>query len=216
MPFVARILRILRGMSRVLNRISLRNVCLSTLLFSALFAYAQSEGNTGPSHDIGVTGGGYFAVSNPTSFGAAWGLEGSYAQRLMGGSAVSLSAEVPVAGSFTSSIPTLAGTSLARSYTSLFITPGVRVRLAPKFFISPYFSAGFGYARFNSQLFSGGSVSNSTSAFDVGGGLDIKVAPYVSLRGELRDFNSGGLGLQTLVFGRQNNLFVTAGVAVRF
>ena len=90
------------------------------------------------------------------------------------------------------------------------------MRLAPSFFISPYFSAGFGYARFNSQLFSGTSVSNSTTAFDVGGGLDIKIAPYVSLRGELRDFNSGGLGLQTLLLGRQNNIFVTAGVAVRF
>lgn len=213
---MARFLRILLGMSRVLDRISLRNVCLATLLLSAVFACAQSEGNRGPSHDIGVTGGGYFAVSNPTSFGAAWGLEGTYAQRLMGGSAVSLSAELPVAGSFTSSIPTIAGTNLARSYTSLFITPGVRVRLAPTFFISPYFSAGFGYARFHSQLFSGGSVSNSTTAFDIGGGLDIKVAPYVSLRGEIRDFNSGGLGLQTLLLGRQNNLFVTAGLAIRF
>lgn len=193
----------------------LRYVCLAMSTLLPVFASAQIEGG-GPSHDLGVTAGGYFAVSNPTSLGAAWALEGSYAQKLVGVPGVSLSAEVPVAGSFTSSIPTLAGTSLARSYTSLFITPGVRVRLAPSFFISPYFSAGFGYARFNRQLFSGVSSANSTTAFDVGGGLDIKVAPYVSLRGEIRDFNSGGLGLQTLLLGRQNNLFVTAGLAVRF
>jgi opacity protein-like surface antigen len=216
MLFPARLLRILLGMSRIPNWKFVPYVCLAVLAFAPVFASAQDRGTGGPSHDIGVTGGGYFAVSNPTSFGAAWAMEGSYAQRLIGIPAVSLSAELPVAGSFTSSIPTIAGTSLARSYTSLFITPGVRVRLAPSFFISPYFSAGFGYARFNSQLFSGGSISNSTTAFDIGGGLDIKVAPYVSLRGEIRDFNSGGLGLQTLLLGRQNNLFVTAGMAVRF
>jgi hypothetical protein len=32
----------------------------------------------------------------------------------------------------------------------------------------------------------------------------------------VRDFNSGGLGLETLALGRQNNLFVTFGIAVRF
>lgn len=179
------------------------------LLFSSRCASAQSN-------DIGLTGGGYFAVSNPLDLGAAWALEGSFAHRVAGVPLLSISAELPVAGSFTSSIPTLSGITVARSYTSLFITPGVRLRLAPKFPLSPYVSAGFGYARFNRQLFTGGTSANSTTAFDLGGGLDLKIAPFVSLRGEIRDFNSGGLGLQTLLLGRQNNLFVTAGVAIRF
>jgi opacity protein-like surface antigen len=98
----------------------------------------------------------------------------------------------------------------------LFITPGLRVRLAPSFPLSPYISAGLGYARFNRQLFTGGTSSDSSLALDIGGGLDLKILPIVGLRAEVRDFNSGGIGLQTLAFGRQNNVFVTAGIALRF
>ncbi|HZQ24075.1 MAG TPA: outer membrane beta-barrel protein [Terriglobales bacterium] len=179
------------------------------VLFSVLSANAQSN-------DVALTGGGYFAVSNPLDLGVAWALEGSFAHRIFSVPMVSVGAELPIAGSFSSSIPTLSGLAVAKSYTSLFITPGVRVRLAPSFFLSPYLAAGLGYGRFNRQLFGGGTSSNSTFALDVGGGLDLKVLPYISLRGEIRDFNSGGIGIETLALGRQNNVFVTVGVAVRF
>jgi Outer membrane protein beta-barrel domain len=188
----------------------MRNVLLSFLvLVAAVSAHAQSN-------DVALTGGGYFAASNPLDLGVAWALEGSYARKIVSVPLVSLSAELPVAGSFTSSIPTLSGTAIARSYTSLFITPGIRVRLAPSFPISPYVSAGLGYGRFNRQFTDGTNSSNGTFAYDIGGGLDLKVLPFISLRAEVRDFNSGGIGLQSLALGRQNNLFVTAGVALRF
>ena len=168
------------------------------------------------STEIAVTGGGYFAVSNPLDLGVAWALEGTVAHKLVGVPLFSLAVELPVAGSFSSSIPTLSGTSIAKSYTSLFITPGLRVRLAPSFPISPYLSAGLGYGRFNRQLTNGTSSANSTLALDIGGGVDLRILPFVSLRAEVRDYNSGGLGLESLALGRQNNLFVTAGVAIRF
>jgi hypothetical protein len=188
----------------------MRNVLLSFLVVAAaVSAHAQSN-------DVALTGGGYFAASNPLDLGVAWAIEGSYARKIASVPLVSLSAELPVAGSFTSSIPTLSGTSIARSYTSLFITPGIRVRLAPSFPISPYVSAGLGYGRFNRQLTDGTNSTNGTFAYDIGGGLDLKVLPFISLRAEVRDFNSGGIGLESLALGRQNNLFVTAGVAVRF
>jgi len=182
---------------------------LFLVLMIALGAHAQST-------DVALTGGGYFAASNPLNLGAAWALEGTVAEKIVGVPLVSLSAELPVAGSFSSSIPTLSGTSIARSYTSLFITPGMRVRLAPSFPISPYISAGLGYGRFNHQFTDGTSSANGTFAWDIGGGLDLKVLPFISLRAEVRDFNSGGLGLESLALGRQNNLFVTAGIALRF
>lgn len=168
------------------------------------------------SNDLGITAGGYLALSNPLSLGAAWALEGSYAHRLASVPYLWLGAELPVAGSFTLDIPSLSGLTIAKSYTSLFITPGVRLRLAPSFPVSPYFAVGLGYGRFNRQLLNGGTSANNTFAFDVGGGLDVHIAPAVSLRAELRDFNSGGLGLETLLLGRQNNLFATAGLAFRF
>jgi Outer membrane protein beta-barrel domain len=172
---------------------------------------AKAQGN-----DIAITAGGYFAVSNPLNLGAAWAVEGAFAHRITSVQLVSVSAELPVAVSFTSLIPTITGTTLARSYTSLFITPGLQLKLAPFFPVSPYISAGLGYARFNRQLINGTTSSNSALAFDIGGGLDVKIAPFIGLRAELRNFNSGGLGLQTLVFGRQNNLFATAGLVFHF
>lgn len=187
----------------------MRVAVLLIVLGIALGAHAQST-------DVALTGGGYFAASNPLDLGAAWALEGTVAHRITGVPLISLSAELPIAGSFSSSIPTLSGTSIARSYTSLFITPGVRARLAPSFPISPYVSVGLGYGRFNRQLFDGTNSSNGTFAWDIGGGLDIKVLPFIGLRAEVRDFNSGGIGLESLALGRQNNLFVTAGIALRF
>ena len=178
-------------------------------IIAPLLAKAQSN-------DVAITAGGYFAVSNPLSLGAAWAIEGSFAHRLAGAPYLSFSAELPVAGSFNSSIPTLSGVSIARSYTSLFITPGVRLRLAPSFPVSPYLSAGLGYARFNRKLFNGTTNANSSLAFDVGGGLDVNVTSLIGLRAELRDFNSGGMGVETVFFGRQNNLFATAGLVFRF
>lgn len=167
-------------------------------------------------NDIALTAGGYFNVSTPLDLGAAPALEGTFAHRIAKVPLLGLYVELPVAGSFSSSIPTLSGLAVARSYTSLFITPGLRLRLAPSFPISPYVSAGLGYARFNRQLFNGTSSANSTFALDVGGGLDLKILPLVGLRAEVRDFNSGGVGLETLALGRQNNLFVTAGITLRF
>jgi hypothetical protein len=168
------------------------------------------------SNDVALTAGGYFAVSNPLDLGAAFALEGTVAHQIASIPFASAAIEVPIAGSFSSSIPTLSGLTVARSYTSLFITPGLRLRLAPSFPVSPYIAAGVGYGRFNRELIDGTSSANSTLAVDIGGGVDLKVLPFVSLRGEIRDFNSGGIGIETLALGRQNNLFVTAGIAIRF
>jgi len=167
-------------------------------------------------NDIALTVGGYFEVSNPLDLGAAAALEGTFAHRIAHIPLFSVYGELPVAGSFSSSIPTVNGLTLAKSYTSLFITPGVRVRLAPSFRLSPYVSAGLGLGHFNRKLYGGGTSADSTLAFDIGGGLDLKVLPFISIRGEIRDFNSGGVGIETVAFGRQNNLFVTIGLAVRF
>jgi len=185
--------------------------CIWIFLLCSIAAFAHAQSN-----EAAITAGGYFAASNPLSLGAAWAVEGSLAHRIASAPFVALAAELPVAASFDSSIPTISGTSIARSYSSLFITPGLQVKLAPSFPVSPYVSAGLGYARFNRKLLNGGSNATGTFAFDVGGGLDIKFAPVVGLRAELRDFNSGGLGLETVLLGRQNNLFATAGFVFRF
>ncbi len=45
----------------------------------------------------------------------------------------------------------------------------------------------------------------------------MKVFPFVSLRGEIRNFNSGGVGfIVPGVSGRQNNILATGGIVLRF
>jgi len=195
-----------------LRKLPLLMVCL--LMLGSAFAQKN---------DVALTGGGYLEVTNPLNLGAAWALEGSYARRFASVPALSFSWELPIAGSSGSSIPTISGLNIATSYSSLFITPGVRVRLAPSFFLSPYLAAGIGYGRLNKTLITGVNTSNGTMAFDIGGGLDMKILPHTSLRGEIRDFNSGGLDipgvpsfLSSTVGGRLNNLFVTAGISIKF
>jgi len=195
---------------RTLGTSAIRRVMACLLVVFSAPASAQKN-------DLGLTAGGYLAVDSPLNIGATWAVEGSYARRIASVPLLSLSGELPLAFSGTSSIPTLNGTSLARDYKAFFITPGMRVRLAPSFFISPYVAAGLGYGRFNRQLYSGTTSAYSAFAFDVAGGLDLKIAPLVSLRGEVRDFNSTAFEFQSFIApGRQNNLFVTLGLGVRF
>jgi len=178
---------------------------------------ACSPSASAQKNDIGVTVGGYFTADTPLNLGAAFALEGSYARQIAHLPIISIYGEAPVAESFTSSIPDLNGTELSRNYTSLFITPGLRVRLIPTFFLSPYVAAGLGYGRFNRNLYNGTTETDSAFALDLGAGLDIKILPFISLRGEVRDFNSSSLSLPSIISaGRQNNLFVTVGLSVKF
>lgn len=190
---------------------------LKTSFFALLVTIAINLPAIAQKNDLGFGVGGYGAASNPLNLGAAWALEGSYARQFASVPLLSLSAELPIAASYKSSIPTLNGTTLARSYTSLFVTPGLRLRLAPSFPLSPYVAAGLGYGRFNRELYNGTTSPYGAFAFDVAGGLDLKILPFVSLRGEVRDFNSSTFGFQSFIApGRQNNIFVTLGLGVRF
>ena len=189
----------------------LLRMALVLVAFAVLASGAQAQKN-----DVGVTFGGYFTADNPLSAGTAFAIEGSYARQIFAVPALQLSLEIPVAGSFDSFVPSSFIPLIGGSYTSLFITPGVRARLAPSFFLSPYFAVGGGLARFNRSLSGGGTSATNSAAVDFGGGLDLKVLPHISLRAEVRDYYSGSPGLDPLFLQRQNNLVVTGGIGVRF
>lgn len=163
----------------------------------ALPAFAQKN-------ELAIGGGGYFPV-NLSGVGNAVAIEGSFAHRIASVPLVSAYIELPVVGTLNSSVNNFGLTSSA-SYSALFIAPGVRVKLTPAFFISPWIAAGGGLAHFSAnsglRLFSGSDTTN-TGVFDFGGGLDAKVAPFFSVRGEVRDFYSGGLGFNLATFNQR-------------
>lgn len=167
------------------------------------------------SNELAVTVGGYAPTSVQTDVHVAAIVEGSFAHRLYHVPFAAVYFEVPVARSFDVGLSALEG-----NYTATFVTPGLKLKLAPEFPVSPFFVAGVGAAHFSARgSLTGSSVntSDTSAAVDFGGGLDAKVFPFVSLRGEVRYFNTGGLGFAIpFVSGRQSNVMGTAGIVFRF
>lgn len=173
--------------------------------------------------DLALTVGAYHPVNNGFTSDNAFAIEGNIGIRLASVPFLTLMLEVPVAGTLDSTVPASALSSVG-TYSSIFITPGLRLKLAPSFPISPYIATGGGLAHFRrsaSQTPSGQSNSVNKGVWDIGGGLDLKIAPFVGLRAEVRDFYSGSpetrLSQVTGTFRqRQHNIIGSAGVVLRF
>ncbi|HEY6334119.1 MAG TPA: hypothetical protein VI756_32690, partial [Blastocatellia bacterium] len=112
--------------------------------------------------------------------------------------------------------------ALPRSYSSVFVTPGLKLKILPVAGFSPYLVLGGGVAHFSgsntTQNDSIGNGGGSTSAaYDFGGGLDMRVLPLIGIRVEVRDVSSGNPSFNVpVVGGRQRNVLFGAGVVLRF
>ena len=182
-------------------------VCLAGLL-------AQAQKN-----EFAAEVAGAFPSANNLSFDPAVGYQLNYAHRLIGVPGVGLYVEVPFVAGF-SNTRTLASLHNGQNYSSLYFTPGLKVKFVPGFFVSPYLAGGLGVAHFHSSTT---SASENDFAGDIGGGLDIKVFPHLSLRGEVRDFitstpglNLSVLGQLTSLSGNTNNIVTSGGIVIRF
>jgi opacity protein-like surface antigen len=146
----------------------------------------------------------------------------SYASRLLDGKAIALYGEMVITGAPRSKIRT---NSLLtpNAYSSLFFTPGARLKLLPGARLSPFLTGGLGLGRYvggetgqTGQPIPG-SQSNLTWALTYGGGVDLHLAGPLALRGELRHFLTGnptfGPGF---VDRRQDNLFLGGGLVIRW
>lgn len=172
------------------------------------------------SNEIALTVGGYFPLNSPVPVGHALAIEGNVAHRLVGAPMIAAYLEVPITGTLTSSV-TSAGLLSSASYSALFITPGLKLKLGAELPISPYLAAGGGLARYSKSANLAAAAATdtvtNTGVFDVGGGVDMKIAPFLGLRAEVRDFYSGSpaLSLSSLK-QKQQSLVATAGLVVRF
>jgi hypothetical protein len=133
----------------------------------------------------------------------------------------SLSLELPVAG-ITSQKITLASTpgTVVDNLSTLFITPGLRLKVLPIAPISPWVSFGGGWARYS--LDSG--TKTNKGAVQYGGGLDFKTGlPLLGFRAEVRDFVTGDpdFGLGSVLAGttsglHHHNILAGGGIVLRF
>jgi opacity protein-like surface antigen len=184
------------------------SILLAAVSLLSLPAFAQSN-------ELGVTVGGYFPINSPVSADTAFAIGGSFAHRVASVPLVSLYFEVPAFGTFNSTANIVGSTLTRPKYSALFVTPGLKLKLAPSFPVSPYFVAGGGLAHFSKSNVATSDTTN-TGVFDVGGGLDFKIAPYVGLRTEVRDFYSGSPNVTTNFTSREHQLIASAGLVLRF
>lgn len=166
-------------------------------------------------NELAVTAGGYFPLSSSIDANTAFTIGGNYARRVASVPLVSLYVEIPVYGTFNSTANVANSTLFNPKYSALFFTPGLKLKLAPSFPISPYFVAGGGLARFHKTNTTTEDTTN-TGVFDVGGGLDFKFFPYLSFRMEARDYYSGSPNLTVNFTGRQHQLIASGGFVLRF
>ncbi len=159
---------------------------------------------------------GAFPSASNLSFEPAVGFQLNYAHRLFGVPGVGIYVETPFLAGF-SNQRTITSLFTGQDYSSLYFTPGVKVKFLPAFFISPYIAGGVGLAHFSA---SNGGGSENDFAADIGGGFDVKVFPHISLRAEARDFitDTPGLNLNVLqnFTGKTNNVVASGGVVIRF
>lgn len=190
--------------------------CLAALAGFPIVAAAQAN-------EIALTGGGDFVSNANVNVGRSWGIQGSFAHRLLSAPLVGLYGELPIAAGFNARPqlnqaciavfpPPAACASQPFNYSSIFVTPGLKLRIGGPG-LAPYVAVGGGIGHFSG---SGSSGSSTTGVLSYGGGVDITVLPIVGLRGEVRDYNSGFPAFGLKGSGRQHNLFVTGGLVLRF
>jgi hypothetical protein len=144
-------------------------------------------------------------------------VHGSYARRLAGVPLISLYAELPLTAAFkvNSELP---GNIAQGDYSSLFIAPGLKLKFFPGGVSSPFVTAGYGWARFRQEQ-GGGTfpdIITNTNVAQFGFGTDFKIAPYLGIRTEVRDYFSGPLQFNGSFTDRQHNVTAVAGLTFRW
>jgi len=181
-----------------------------------------------PRQEVGLTLGRLAgAERTPASAGpglrldAGTALQANYGVRLTGGPRFAVFAEVHLLAN-PQRVVTSPAASATRDVASLYVTPGLRLKFWPRRRWQPYAAVGGGYALHeHSELNVGGAANAAqrtaaTGALVYGGGLDVTVWRWLGFRGEVRDFVTGNPRYNVAVRGRQHNVVVGGGLALRF
>jgi opacity protein-like surface antigen len=156
------------------------------------------------------------------AFDGAATYEVNYARRFVDGSIASLYWEILGAGAPRTDV-NATGLLLPRNYSTIFVTPGLKLKLFPGIGLSPYIAAGAGYGRYQaSELLTNQQANTadrevSTWVFNYGGGVDLNVIGPIAIRGEIRDFITGSPSLNApFLNDKQHNVTAAAGLVLRW
>ena len=181
------------------------------------------------SNDITFSLGGIPSQSRPfrgpatgsTQISADVSLGANYGHRFLDAEFVALYAEIQFVALPNRSV-TAATAVVPQNYASLYVTPGLQLKVLPRARLSPWAALGCGYALYeqSAKLSNGQNTTNeflNRGVFDFGGGLDYRLFRFFGLRGEVRDFVSGNPNLNVaLSSSTQHNIVASGGISVRF
>jgi hypothetical protein len=188
--------------------------------------YGGEEGGA-PKNELAFGLGGLTSISRSTTqerldLGAGVGLQVNYGRRIINGRNVALYGEVNFLASPLREVSSNLA-SATRDVASLYVTPGIRVKLFPSSRISPYLASGWGLGLYEQSTTQLDGRSNPASrelvhgAFDFGGGVDVHVWRFVALRGEARDFYTGTPGYNAAaIAGGQHNVVIGGAFVLRW
>ncbi len=185
-----------------------------------VFASAQSS-------EIAVVAGAKLSQSFRNSGGTSrtdidpsFTFGASFAARIVGNSGLALQVVVPFTGVPSSHLNS-DNLFTAKSYSAYYVTPGLRLKLAPDGPVSPWIDAGVGIVHFGPSSTNLGNVpsgfsSTTKMAFDGGGGVDLRPAHSpIGFRVAIHEFYTGRPDFVPR-FSVHNNVIVDGGIVFRF
>ena len=195
-------------------------------LLLLLSASCLAQENVAPTNELAFGLGGIPALARNDSAsldaGSGLAFQVNYGRRFLNRNKVALYGEINVIASPLRDVST-AITTATHDFASLYVTPGVRVKLRPASRISPYAVVGGGYADYEQSLTRIDGRPNQAprelarGVFDFGAGVDVRVWRFVALRGEARDFYTGSPNYNVAsISGGQHNIVTTGAFVLRW
>ena len=190
----------------------------------AVMSLAQEESAAKNELAFGLGGLPSFSRSDSPSLnaGPGVGFEVNYGRRFLERDKFALYGEVNFLASPLRDVSSSVN-SATDNFASIYVTPGVRLKLFPKRRIAPYFAIGGGYADYEQSTTEINGQPNTASrelsrgVFDFGAGVDFHLWRWVALRGEARDFYTGSPNYNVpAISGGQNNLVASGAIVLRW
>ena len=196
------------------------------LLLPAFAAACFAQEDSAPRNELAFGLGGIPALSRSDSpsldAGSGVAFQVNYGRRFFSNNEVALYGEINFLASPLRDVSSSV-TTATRDFSSLYLTPGIRVKFKPASRVSPYAVVGGGYADYEQSTTRINGQPNSVSrelargVFDFGAGVDVRVWRFVALRGEARDFYTGSPGYNVAtISGGQHNLTATGAFVLQW
>src|SRR5271155_4322487 len=195
-------------------------------LFLLPAAFCLAQEGTAPRNELAFGLGGIPALSRSDSpsldAGSGVAFQVNYGRRFFSNNEVALYGEINFLASPLRDVSSSV-TTATRDFSSLYLTPGIRVKFLPSSRFSPYVLVGGGYADYeqSTTLINGqpnlASRELARGVFDFGAGVDVRIWRFVALQGEARDYYTGSPGYNVAtISGGQHNVAATGAFVLQW